>query len=149
MPGMKTSRRITANSPLSRWRSASSPEVATSTSARSSMTVRIASRLRSSSSTTSTRACVVAPGSGAAAGAAGVTTLGTGWTGRVTFMLLFGRRLGQWRKQTHSAAGLADPDPEQRQQEVDVDWLGDIIGCAGVEALLAVALHRLGSDRDQ
>ena len=33
--------------------------------------------------------------------------------------------------------------------KLDVDRLGDIIGRAGVEAFLAVALHRLGGDRDQ
>ena len=38
---------------------------------------------------------------------------------------------------------------QQGEQQLDVDRLGDIVGRAGIEAFLAVALHRLGGDRDQ
>ena len=46
-------------------------------------------------------------------------------------------------------AGARHPDPEQRQQKVEIDRLGDVVGSAGLEAFLAIALHRLGGDRDQ
>jgi hypothetical protein len=42
-----------------------------------------------------------------------------------------------------------DPHSQQGEQQVDVDGLGDVVGSAGVEALLPVALHRLGGHRDQ
>src|SRR5687768_4050115 len=40
------------------------------------------------------------------------------------------------------------PHANQRQQLVGVDGFGDVIGCAGLQALLAVALHGLGGQRD-
>src|SRR6516164_2865131 len=40
------------------------------------------------------------------------------------------------------------PQADQRQQLVRVDGFGHVIGGAGLEALLTVALHRLGRERD-
>src|SRR5688572_17401261 len=40
------------------------------------------------------------------------------------------------------------PDPEQRQELLQVDRFRDVIRRAGLDALLAVALHRLGGDGD-
>ena len=47
-----------------------------------------------------------------------------------------------------SHCGLIQPDAQQRQQLVGVDRLGDVVARAGLEALLAVALHRLRGQRD-
>ena len=41
------------------------------------------------------------------------------------------------------------PDAQECKQQLDVHRLGDIVRSAGIEALLAVALHRLGGDGDQ
>src|SRR5579871_53919 len=40
------------------------------------------------------------------------------------------------------------PHPDRKQQLFGVDGLGEIIGCAGLEAFLPVALHCLGGQRD-
>jgi hypothetical protein len=37
----------------------------------------------------------------------------------------------------------ADPHAQQREQQIDVHRLGDIVRGAGIEALLTIALHRL------
>ena len=47
------------------------------------------------------------------------------------------------------AAGSAmEPDPQQRDQAPDVEGLRDVVRRAGRDALLAVALHRLGGQGD-
>ena len=46
------------------------------------------------------------------------------------------------------AARRVQPDAQQREQLLGVDRLGDVVGRAGLDALLAVALHRLGGERD-
>ena len=43
----------------------------------------------------------------------------------------------------------ADPHAQQGKKQIEVDGLGDIVGCAGIETFLAIAFHRLGGDRDQ
>ena len=43
----------------------------------------------------------------------------------------------------------SDPNPKQRQQQLDIDRLGDIVRGARIEALLAVTFHRFCGDRDQ
>ena len=115
-----------------------------------SSTSLIASRLRSSSSTTRTRAAP-APAAACSTGEAsrlalasirrlnGFCIAGLMWQARVPF---------PWRLRP-SRAGARHPDPEQRQQKVEIDRLGDVVGRAGLEALLAIALHRLGGHRDQ
>ena len=43
----------------------------------------------------------------------------------------------------------ADPHAQQGKKQIEVDGLGDIVGCACIETFLAIAFHRLGGDRDQ
>jgi hypothetical protein len=40
------------------------------------------------------------------------------------------------------------PHPHQRQQLGHIDRLGDVVRGAGVDALVAIAFHRLGGERD-
>jgi len=40
------------------------------------------------------------------------------------------------------------PHAQRRQELLGVHWFGEIIGGAGLQALLAVALHRFGGERD-
>src|SRR5689334_22771507 len=54
---------------------------------------------------------------------------------------------------TLASSGIArsspvQPDPQQREQLLGVDRLRDVVGGARLDALLAVALHRLGGDGD-
>ena len=56
-------------------------------------------------------------------------------------------RLG--RRRGGRLARARDPHAQERKQQVDVDGFGDIVGGAGIEAFLPVALHRLGGDGDQ
>ena len=46
------------------------------------------------------------------------------------------------------AVAVAGPQPDEVQQLVGVDRLGQVVGRAGLEALLAVVLQRLGGDGD-
>src|SRR5688500_2352702 len=46
------------------------------------------------------------------------------------------------------ASSFIQPYPQQRQQLLGFDRLGDIIRCARFEALLAVAFHSLGGQGD-
>src|SRR6187397_2911267 len=41
-----------------------------------------------------------------------------------------------------------EPHPQQRQKLLGIHRLGDVVARAGFDALLAVALHRLGGQRD-
>src|SRR3954468_14099438 len=137
---------MTANSPFNSWRSASSPELATTTSATSSSTVEMASRLRSSSSTSSTRAGGSAAGGGGIASVSAVACGTGGRVGRIVTLVLLGHdHVDRLRR----FARAGNPYPQQREHEIDVDRLGDIVRSAGIQALLAVALHRLRSHGDQ
>src|SRR5579864_764808 len=44
--------------------------------------------------------------------------------------------------------GLTEPAFHAVEELLDVDRLGDVVGCAGVDALLPVALHGPGGDGD-
>ena len=57
--------------------------------------------------------------------------------------------IGIGARRSRLFARSRDPHPQQREQQLDIDRLGDIVGRAGIEALLPVALHRLGGHRDQ
>src|SRR5947209_18916272 len=46
------------------------------------------------------------------------------------------------------AGSLAQPGPDQRHQLVRLDRLGDVVRGAGAQALLPIALHRLGRHGD-
>src|SRR5581483_5315450 len=138
---------MTANSPFRRWRSASSPERARTTSPKSSSTVAMARRFRSSSSTRRTLARS-AGGAAVAGSSSGLGATGISPTG--PFIGLLGRLERDWRRRGGLRFAAASyPNAYQRKEQLDVDRLGDIIGCAGIEALLPVALHRLCRDCDQ
>src|SRR4051794_23369518 len=114
---------MTANWPLRRCRSASSPDRAVTTSPMSSRTVLMARRLCSSSSTTRTR---------------GIPSIATSGLGRAGLArerwdsILFGGLRHHLGLGLGSLARAADPDPEESQQQVDVDRLGDIVRRAGI-----------------
>ena len=134
---------MTANSPFSSSRSASSPESAVTTSASGSSTSDSASRLRSSSSTTSMRARA------SPSAALGARRLPDRARPGAVIDSAAVAMLPAAPASVRPGLGAADPHPQQRQQQVDVDRLGDVVRRAGVEAFLPVALHRLGGDRDQ
>src|SRR3954452_22669774 len=135
---------MTANSPFKSSRSASSPERARTISPRSSKTVATARRLRSSSSTKSTRGLSTSlscSGGGSVKGSTGISPT------RLFIRLLRGLEWPGGNRR--GVARPRDPYANESEQELDVDWLGDIVRGAGVEALLTVALHCLRCHRDQ
>ena len=128
MPGMLTSSRISAKSRSSTWRSASSPRTpCTRFWSSSSSIVRKTSSLSGRSST-------------------------------IRMLASIGSLCGAGRPRNHSCDAVwsvqvsvdhRDSQPRRhRQHQLGVDRLGQVVPRAGLDALLAVALHRLGRHRD-
>src|SRR5690606_5956822 len=129
---MLTSRSTTANSRWSSSRSASAPELTmTRFCPSSSSTTWNASSLSGRSSTTRMLTLSSMPINGV----------------RSTFP-------GLEAMEICTCPGFRDkrssvqPSPEHGEQVHDVDRLGEVVPGAGFDALLAVALHRLGGDGD-
>src|SRR4051812_30307883 len=127
--GMLTSSRMTANSSRSSRRRASLPDEAVTMFCPSSTRIDSSARIFSGRSST-TRMLTLSSSAGEPSerGLRGAASV-------ISAPSLAARR-------------LEEPDAQQRQQLLGVDRLGDVVRGAGVDALLAVALHRLGGQRD-
>src|SRR4051812_34858486 len=127
MPGMLTSRRITAHSLSSSQRNASSPEEAvTMFWSSSSRMVRKTTRLSRRSSTMRMLE--------RSTGSAAVATVSSGMTAR-----------GIWADTVTSAL---QPGLEDRDELFTVHRLGQVVPRARLDAAFAVPLHRLRRHRD-
>src|SRR5512145_1764228 len=76
-----------------------------------------------------------------------------GWSSTSRMLTLSGRARGARSfSSVLSCVALmllaVQPHPDQRQQLLGVDWLRDVVRSAGLQALLAIALHRLRRERD-
>src|SRR6266540_3371126 len=135
MIGIRTSRRMTANSLRSRCRSASAPEEAsTRFSSSGARIVRRAKRLVASSSTRRM-----------------LTLLLAGGVLAISFAALVRVTMAPRRRDAAlplSSASPRHPRLEHGQEVRDVDGFGDVIGCSRFDAFLAVSPHCLGGQRD-
>src|SRR5207237_6088949 len=135
MPGMDTSRRMTANSVLSRWRSAAFPLRARTRFWPSFE--RTASRARSLSSRSSTRRILTFRDATAPL-----------FRGAVSLVARNGVAIGLVVRVFSMGASTVQPETEDSAQLLGVDRLGEIIRSAGGDAFLAVAFHSFGRHRD-
>src|SRR6476620_6111375 len=131
MPGMRTSSTSTANSSAIRASSASSPEEArTSRYPGSSRTLSRTVRFFGSSST---------------------IRMLTVWSA-LSVESVASPCSGDWRPfpdsfMASSFISTEQPHAHEREQLVGIHWLGNVVARTRVEALLAVALHGLGRQR--
>src|SRR5579863_10647247 len=127
MPGITTSSRITANSPVSSAFSAASPDLT------GTRTWFSEDRIASSAVRFSARSS---------------TSRILGFAVKVTSSLRPGSRLARLTRRGLPGSGALQPAPHDAQQMPGVHRLGDVVGGAGGDGLLPVPLHRLRGHRD-